>query len=206
MRSSYLAGMAVLGADAGVDIRRVTSALRVRPMSGAMARRFLAQGLFAINFARKNYKEPGALIFTGPPPALTATYDSIENRLKMLQAGIDASSGAIPDGIAKEVTDVTQQAVIEFNKVAQGRADLEKARNEFLNDVIANAAEIPAAVASGAKYVAEKAKEAGQEVAFYGKVTFWAAIGAVGLVGFGAYKALANSDIGIGPVSLRKRR
>lgn len=81
------------------------------------------------------------------------------------------------------------RAFIEANAVEEGSQALDSAWSQMWSEIADNLAALPAAVA---KKVGDVAEEVATTAAFYTKVTFWVAIGAVGLVAYGAYRLLRS--------------
>lgn len=181
----YLHGCDVLG-DVGVDINAANKAIRgLRPMSAAQGQKLLDFGISALTMANMHD--------SGHPGAVTRRSNYIAQLRDMKNTLAASKADPIPENSdpSKSPAEILRNAVLnaidEYNAVAQENADMEHAREQLYQDIVDNAKALPGAVANAVvnnPFVSD--------VAWYAKMTTWAVIGAVVLVGAGAYKLLSS--------------
>lgn len=189
--ASYLHGLEILGESrtvdyrAGVPIQKVLEKVRgARPLNVKKARSLVRYGLYAIDRANVGDPQPGAI----------ARRNALADHLKNIDSLVAQSkTDLLPESpMTNDLRESVIRAAIEYNGVAEKVAAERENISRLFEDMATAAVEIVQSV--------------GESAAFYAKATFWVTAGFVGLAGLGVYKILASSDIGIGPVSLRKRR
>jgi hypothetical protein len=200
MSSRYLIGAIALG-QAGLDANRVVAAVSsMKPMDVAHARRLIALAIAALKYA--NASAPTSHWYAPSTWALPDATNAIAKREDMIKkfgaieaTVVDAASRGVtvlPESAASILRDHAIQAIWEFNSVAEGNETFSATKDKFYADLEDNAKDLAKKGIAAGKAVVDAAGKVAHEVAWYGKVTFWAAlgvgVGAASLIGYGVYK------------------
>lgn len=189
---SLFPGEEVVGGDEAIGMFDILAEQRkmndLKIVTPRVARALLQGGQQAIQGAIEQASMK--LWRRGELPGKTAR-DNVFWKLKWHEAEIAKLTD--PNAIYKSFADLKKwvmQGFIEANAVEEGSAV--PIWGAMWEEIKAALAAIPSAVVDGLKAAAKKIEDIGDTAAFYTKVSFWVALGAVGLVGYGGYKLLAS--------------
>lgn len=191
----------IIGADAGQEMTRAVHAVNsARPMSVRQARNFIDEAVAMLE--RANREASGAAAQPGERArrddlaarlrSMRETLEPLDETAAVSETPVDVGGSFGTTSPGQIVREAVVQAIILYNAAAESSATIRAAREQFFRDIEENARALPAAAAAGAKKVVDSAGKLVDDVKFYGKVTFWVALGAVGLLGYGGYRLLSS--------------
>lgn len=148
---------------AGIDITKFAHLVQgptTKPMTPQQAWKLLdgAQGALQLAIANTPSDQPGR----------RARLEGLLGELAKIYAVIGPIPDPVLEPIAQGVRDRTVQAFVEFNQTAQGRADLENARDRIMVDIADNVGALGRGIAAAAETAADAATALGIGAAILG--------------------------------------